>query len=122
MLFVFARFVAFTHELRLRRVEDAGSDHFLLSADEGLRLAGFSCARTLLDKPPVLFRKADQSGYVMLDDRCPHRVFRTEDKPMLEAIQSAMGEGEFWSMKPAILTVDKAAVRARLRLKRLRQD
>lgn len=30
-------------------------------------------ARTLLDMPRILFRKADGRGYVMLLDRCPHR-------------------------------------------------
>lgn len=29
--------------------------------------------RTLLDVPRIIYRKVDRSGYVMLEDRCPHR-------------------------------------------------
>ena len=47
-------------------------------------------------------------------------VFEDEDGPMIEAIQSAMGESDFWSMKPLILKGDVGAVRARRRLMRLR--
>jgi phenylpropionate dioxygenase-like ring-hydroxylating dioxygenase large terminal subunit len=43
-------------------------------------------------------------------------VFRGEDKPMLEAQQSRMGEHEFWSLKPVLLPVDAGAVRARRKL------
>jgi phenylpropionate dioxygenase-like ring-hydroxylating dioxygenase large terminal subunit len=43
-------------------------------------------------------------------------VFRCEDKPMLEAQQSRIGEHEFWSLKPVLLLVDAGAVRARRKL------
>jgi vanillate O-demethylase monooxygenase subunit len=43
-------------------------------------------------------------------------VFRSEDKPMLEAQQSRMGEHEFWSLKPVLLPPDAGAVRARRKL------
>jgi vanillate O-demethylase monooxygenase subunit len=43
-------------------------------------------------------------------------VFRNEDKPMLEAQQSRIGQKEFWSMKPVLLAPDAAAVRARRKL------
>lgn len=39
--------------------------------------------------------------------------FEQEDLPMLEAQQRAMGEVEFWAMKPVLLSGDAAAVRAR---------
>jgi len=43
-------------------------------------------------------------------------VFRGEDKPMLEAQQSRMGDADFWSLKPVLLTLDAGAVRARRKL------
>jgi len=43
-------------------------------------------------------------------------VFRTEDKPMLEAQQSRIGQNEFWSMKPVLLAPDAGAVRVRRKL------
>jgi vanillate O-demethylase monooxygenase subunit len=39
--------------------------------------------------------------------------FENEDLPMLEAQQKAMGQEEFWELKPVLLTTDAAAVRAR---------
>lgn len=39
--------------------------------------------------------------------------FRNEDLPMLEAQQRAIGDRDFWSMRPAMLPIDKGAVRAR---------
>jgi vanillate O-demethylase monooxygenase subunit len=49
------------------------------------------------------------------------RVFATEDKPMLEAVQAAMGDVEFCAMKPAMLDVDAGAARARMRSKASRE-
>lgn len=49
------------------------------------------------------------------------RVFETEDKPMLEAVQANMGEAELLSLKPAVLSVDAGALAARRRLKQLRE-
>ena len=46
-------------------------------------------------------------------------VFETEDKPMLEAQQERIGDRDFWSMQPMLLTVDGPAVRARRRLEHL---
>lgn len=45
-----------------------------------------------------------------------------EDKPMLEAIQQRMGDAEFWSLKPAILSVDAASVRVRRKLAKMILD
>jgi vanillate O-demethylase monooxygenase subunit len=39
--------------------------------------------------------------------------FENEDRPMIEAIAANMGETEFWDLKPVLLSVDGAAVRAR---------
>ena len=47
------------------------------------------------------------------------RIFATEDKPMIEAVQERMGSREFWAMKPLLLPVDEASVRVRRRLHKL---
>ncbi|MDE2301242.1 MAG: aromatic ring-hydroxylating dioxygenase subunit alpha [Sphingomonadales bacterium] len=47
------------------------------------------------------------------------RVFLEEDEPMLAAQAEAMGEADFWDMRPLILASDKAAVLARRRLRQL---
>lgn len=47
------------------------------------------------------------------------QAFATEDKPMIEAVQRYMGNDEFWSLKPAILSSDVAAVRARRAIEKL---
>lgn len=46
-------------------------------------------------------------------------VFRTEDGPILEAVQQRMGNADFWSMKPLLLGVDEGAVRVRRILKQM---
>lgn len=48
--------------------------------------------------------------------------FEREDLPMLEAQQRALGELDFWSMKPILLAGDAAAVRARRVLQQLIKD
>ncbi len=47
------------------------------------------------------------------------QVFREEDKPILEAQARAMGDAEFWSLKPLLLRSDTAAVSARRQLAEL---
>lgn len=51
-----------------------------------------------------------------------NQPFSTEDLPMLEAQQTMMGDAEFWSLKPVLLTGDAAAVRARRVLDKLIAD
>lgn len=41
------------------------------------------------------------------------RIFSTEDLPMIEACQDQMGEHDFWSMKPILLSVDAGPVLVR---------
>lgn len=48
------------------------------------------------------------------------RVFLEEDEPMLAAQAEAMGDEDFWALKPLILASDKAAILARRRLMQLR--
>jgi vanillate O-demethylase monooxygenase subunit len=40
-------------------------------------------------------------------------AFEQQDKPVVEAQQRNMGEGEFWSLKPVLLSIDAAPVRFR---------
>ena len=48
-------------------------------------------------------------------------AFSQEDKPMLEKQQARIGEADFFDLKPALLGVDTAAVRARRKLGQLIQ-
>lgn len=44
------------------------------------------------------------------------RIFATEDKPMIEAQQSRVGDQEFWDLNPILLRIDEGAVRVRRKL------
>lgn len=43
-------------------------------------------------------------------------IFSTEDKPMIDAQQSRMGDSDFWNLEPVLLRIDEGAVRVRRRL------
>ncbi len=49
------------------------------------------------------------------------KIFSTEDKPMIELVDERMGDNEFWSMRPVLMAIDGASVRARRRLQTLIQ-
>ncbi|MCM3420251.1 aromatic ring-hydroxylating dioxygenase subunit alpha [Sphingopyxis alaskensis] len=49
-------------------------------------------------------------------------AFETEDEPMIRQVAANMAGRDFWSMRPAILAGDGAAVRARRMLARLIRD
>ncbi|MCS6947120.1 MAG: hypothetical protein NZM12_05860, partial [Steroidobacteraceae bacterium] len=55
-------------------------------------------------------------------ERFARAVFDGEDKPMIEAVQQRMGDADFWSLQPMILPGDRAAVRVRRRLDKLRRS
>ncbi|MEI9852699.1 MAG: aromatic ring-hydroxylating dioxygenase subunit alpha [Sphingomonas sp.] len=57
-----------------------------------------------------------------VDDNITLRAFKNEDQPMLEAVQREMGDADFWDLKPVILHVDGAGIRARRHLARLRRE
>lgn len=44
------------------------------------------------------------------------RIFATEDEPMIAAQQARIGNADFWSLKPALLKIDKGAVLVRRRM------
>jgi len=50
------------------------------------------------------------------------RVFLEEDEPMIAAQAEAMGDTDFWDMRPVILPSDKAAIMARRRLLQMRRN
>jgi phenylpropionate dioxygenase-like ring-hydroxylating dioxygenase large terminal subunit len=43
-------------------------------------------------------------------------IFSTEDAPMIAGQQSRMGDADFWSLRPALLSIDRGAVLARRRM------
>nr|WP_221774068.1 aromatic ring-hydroxylating dioxygenase subunit alpha [Novosphingobium flavum] len=49
------------------------------------------------------------------------RVFLEEDEPMISAQAAAMGETDFWDMRPLVLASDAGAIRARRRLMQMRR-
>ena len=44
------------------------------------------------------------------------RIFATEDEPMIAAQQARIGTNDFWSLKPALLRIDRGAVVVRRRM------
>ncbi len=46
-------------------------------------------------------------------------IFSGDDKPMIEAQQSRMGNRDFWDLKPALLSIDSGAVAVRRRLEKM---
>ena len=46
-------------------------------------------------------------------------TFKAEDEPLIAAVQAEMGDADFWSLKPALLSSDPAPVKARRRLQKL---
>jgi len=48
-------------------------------------------------------------------------AFEDQDKPIIDAQQDALGENDFWDMKPVLLNVDLGPVRMRHTLERLRK-
>jgi phenylpropionate dioxygenase-like ring-hydroxylating dioxygenase large terminal subunit len=46
-------------------------------------------------------------------------AFEEQDKPIIDAQQAAIGDSDFWSMKPVLLSVDAGPVRMRRMLERM---
>ena len=44
------------------------------------------------------------------------QIFASEDEPMIAAQQERIGDGDFWSLRPALLKIDEGAVRVRRRM------
>lgn len=61
----------------------------------------------------------DDEALMMFIRDAQQTAFLTEDNPMIEAVDERMQGAEFWSMRPAILPNDKAAIRVRRRLEKM---
>ncbi len=48
--------------------------------------------------------------------RTRQHIFETEDEPMIAAQQERIGDADFWSLRPALLKIDKGAVLVRRRM------
>ncbi|WP_255325857.1 aromatic ring-hydroxylating dioxygenase subunit alpha [Sphingobium sp. 15-1] len=64
------------------------------------------------------FAKDEEAKMAFIRD-AQFRAFLTEDNPMIEAVDERMDGADFWSMRPAILPNDKAAIRVRRRLEKM---
>jgi vanillate O-demethylase monooxygenase subunit len=60
--------------------------------------------------------RVDDADYNELTRQTRARIFSTEDEPMIAAQQSRIGDSDFWSLKPALLKIDKGAVLVRRRM------
>jgi vanillate O-demethylase monooxygenase subunit len=57
--------------------------------------------------------QSDNAEYSRMMEGAVRFAFEGEDKDMIEAQQINMGDGDFMSMKPALLAIDSASMRAR---------
>jgi len=64
-------------------------------------------------------RQPDNAGLGQIIHDGIKQAFETEDEPMIAQVASNMAGRDFWSMHPAILVGDSAAVRARRMLARM---
>jgi phenylpropionate dioxygenase-like ring-hydroxylating dioxygenase large terminal subunit len=49
-------------------------------------------------------------------------VFEEQDKPIVDAQQAAIGDADFWSLKPVLLPIDSGPVRMRRMLERMLKE
>jgi len=49
------------------------------------------------------------------------QAFVDEDEPMIEAVQRALGDTDFWDAEPAIIATDAGAIAVRRRLAQMRR-
>lgn len=64
------------------------------------------------------FQVENQSLTDMITDATVS-IFETQDRPMIEKVAARMGSDEFWSLKPALFSVDRAAVRVRRKVEEM---
>ncbi len=67
------------------------------------------------------FRRDDAALHAALDEGLRY-AFEHQDKPMIEAVGEAMGDEDFWDLRPAILACDAGAIRARRILRKMIKD
>lgn len=61
----------------------------------------------------------DDCDVTAMNRQIIERAFYAEDKPMIEAQQQRIGDADLFDLKPALLPIDNAAVRARRKLQKL---
>lgn len=64
----------------------------------------------------------DDEGLNRMIAEARSRIFRTEDKPMIERVHAAMQGQDFWELKPLLLRIDEGGVQVRRRLQKLIDD
>ncbi len=87
-----------------------------------------SAARLSMANPHIITPETESSSHYFWTcedndqaEAFARTVFDSEDKPMIEAVQSRMGSAGFWESAPLVLKGDTGAIRARRRLQRLRR-
>ncbi|MEQ9661902.1 MAG: aromatic ring-hydroxylating dioxygenase subunit alpha, partial [Parasphingopyxis sp.] len=61
----------------------------------------------------------EQRDFADFYRQAQNRAFLEEDNPMIEAVDAEMNGEDFWTLRPAILPSDKAAIRVRRRLEKM---
>lgn len=102
-----------------------------MALEVGIARAGTGRAEALVPamiNPHIVIPETQSSSHYFFDHEdtseaaeLARRVFAEEDEPMIEAAQAALGDGDFWDARPAILETDAGAIRARRRLMQLRR-
>lgn len=64
----------------------------------------------------------DEAWKAEMVRKAQSHVFLTEDNPMVQGVADRMEGQEFWSLKPAILPSDAAAIRVRRRIAKMCRD
>ena len=107
---------------------DVGVTQCGRSKEEGLRREGSHLLTPETEKSTHYFF-ASSRNYKLIDDEEDNAImewqrigFGQEDKPMIEAVQRVMGDRDLMSMKPVMISIDTAAVRARRVMDALRND
>jgi vanillate O-demethylase monooxygenase subunit len=71
------------------------------------------------------FAAAMPPGTNMTSDEADHfsalrrHAFEAQDKPIINAQQAAVGDKDFWDMKPVLLNIDAGPVRMRRAIERM---
>ena len=99
---------AVVHAGQARRDEDDIYALHSMAPETASRSHYFVCA-TRRDR-------VDDAGFSAFLRPLLEAAFVGEDKPMLEAQQTRMGDVEFWSQKPVLMQIDTAAVKVRRKL------
>lgn len=90
-----------------------GSIHMLTPVDETSSVYRYLLFRTFAP---------DNHDVTQALENLAQIAFRTEDEPMIQAVQQRMRGRNFWEMKPLILKTDQAGIMVRRTLEKLRLE